>query len=788
MGRPRHPAARGAACFALLVALSQVGGSTGVALGPVIAVTPDEVAPSFPITSVYHPSISSRGEVVGAADLDFGDGFLGGSAAWALLDVGGQEPMFDTKGIAVSGDRCSAVTVTPAGNTDLIELRNRCTGAITPLAETSRFYDPINKVALSFDGRFAVVMFADMFVGSEFPTDRLARIDTQTGEQLTFPLPPGYFGWVPSLGLDISDDGNIVVVPVIGSTTAVGVYQDAAAWNVATGQVVLVSNQTGVPGGISAFPSVSGDGRFVSFASSRNVPAVRARGPWVFVTPSGGGPPTRVSGVADGSYYSALNVDATQVAFGVGASSGCALNMTDLFTLEGQCPTGRIDVAFGPTPGLTSGVSVEPISLNLAGVANTGIPHIEPDISRNGRWVTWVAFEGYDMVATGDPGRFKGIRHAFVRRREPGLTISPNPVDFGTIAASTTSPPLTATVTNTGRTSVFLDSISVSGSNRFSPVGGGSCAKGASLPPGASCTVNVQFAAPGNATTVTASLFVGETEFDPIGATTQLIGRSSVTPTTTTTAPPPGVTTTTTSPPPGVTTTTTTTIVGQVSPTTVPGSVLLNADPTEIDYGPVAVGFAAPFRTITVTNGGTASGVILTTMEGANPDDFFVSDNQCSGAALAPGASCVITVTMVALAGGPRSASLTVTSGGSGGDVSLRGEGRFEPRLMTSPGAVTTQGITTFVGLGFPAGVPVSVKVLATGFTFDATPDEFGRFQVLFPLNGRLTLGNYVLQVDGVPSTYEAARGQLVVVLPTFEPQGPTGPAFGNSTLITRGG
>ena len=36
--------------------------------------------------------------------------------------------------------------------------------------------------------------------------------------------------------------------------------------------------------------------------------------------------------------------------------------------------------------------------------------------------------------------------------------------------------------------------------------------------------------------------------------------------------------------------------------------------------------------------------------------------------------------------------------------------------------------------------------------------------------------------------TYELIETPLVVVLPTFKPQGPTGPAFGTSLLVTRGG
>ena len=51
-----------------------------------------------------------------------------------------------------------------------------------------------------------------------------------------------------------------------------------------------------------------------------------------------------------------------------------------------------------------------------------------------------------------------------------------------------------------------------------------------------------------------------------------------------------------------------------------------------------------------------------------------------------------------------------------------------------------------------------------------------------------LTLGNFVLRVDPVPDVFDLVQGQLVVVLGTFEPQGPGGAAFGDAIIVTRGG
>ena len=199
--------------------------------------------------------------------------------------------------------------------------------------------------------------------------------------------------------------------------------------------------------------------------------------------------------------------------------------------------------------------------------------------------------------------------NAFMRRRDPGLVV--DPIDFGTIAANTTST-LPATVRNTGRTSVSLDAITAT-PGQFTIQGGGTCAGGSLLPPGATCTVNVRYAAPNNTSTTNGSITVAEAGYDPISAVGRLIGRSSFTPpptTTTTTTPTPGPTTTVGQVPPGRTTTTTSTTT-----TTTPGQVELTADPNPVDFGQVAVGLGSPIQTVTITNIGTGSGQMLTELD-----------------------------------------------------------------------------------------------------------------------------------------------------------------------------
>jgi hypothetical protein len=79
------------------------------------------------------------------------------------------------------------------------------------------------------------------------------------------------------------------------------------------------------------------------------------------------------------------------------------------------------------------------------------------------------------------------------------------------------------------------------------------------------------------------------------------------------------------------------------------------------------------------------------------------------------------------------------------------------------------------------------VRIDDGALTLVATPGEDGMFRIPFSPIGRLELGTHTLAVDGVPQLYEGPETTIVVVLPTFAPQGPTGPAFNNSLLVARG-
>ena len=143
-------------------------------------------------------------------------------------------------------------------------------------------------------------------------------------------------------------------------------------------------------------------------------------------------------------------------------------------------------------------------------------------------------------------------------------------------------------------------------------------------------------------------------------------------------------------------------------------------------------------------------------------------------------------IMMIPLAGGLREASLILTAGGASGDVAMFGDGHFIPQLIASPEAITADGFTTVIGIGFPPNQTFDVHVDPSDVVLTATSDAQGQFQIPLSAIGKLSLGNYVLRVDPVPDVFDIVQGQLVVALPTFEPQGPGGPVFGSALIVTR--
>ena len=104
----------------------------------------------------------------------------------------------------------------------------------------------------------------------------------------------------------------------------------------------------------------------------------------------------------------------------------------------------------------------------------------------------------------------------------------------------------------------------------------------------------------------------------------------------------------------------------------------LSVAPTSIGFGSVRLGLATSGRTITVTSTGNAPLVVSSvSLGGANPGDFWLGNDSCSGVALVPGASCTVAVSFEPLRIGTRTATVTIVHNAAGGStgVSVGGTG-----------------------------------------------------------------------------------------------------------------
>jgi hypothetical protein len=205
----------------------------------------------------------------------------------------------------------------------------------------------------------------------------------------------------------------------------------------------------------------------------------------------------------------------------------------------------------------------------------------------------------------------------------PTVTFSPTSLTFATQLVFTQSNAQTVSLTNTGLGILTIASISASG--QFAETN--TC--GATVNPGASCTISVTFN-PKSKGSLTGSISVTDNA-------------------------------------PGSPQKVTLTGIG----------TYIQLAPTSLNFGTQPVGTKSLPKKITVTNKGSAavsiSGVSIT---GTNAGDFAIGSNTC-GASLASGASCFVKVTFTPSARGKRTANVSVSDNGGGSPqkVSLTGTG-----------------------------------------------------------------------------------------------------------------
>jgi hypothetical protein len=210
----------------------------------------------------------------------------------------------------------------------------------------------------------------------------------------------------------------------------------------------------------------------------------------------------------------------------------------------------------------------------------------------------------------------------------PAPLLSPTRLSYGDQLVGVSSPPKNVKLTNTGKLSLTITSIKVTGANGSDfVISSNSC--DSSLAAGADCTVAVTFKPTATGNEIAAVVLTDNSINSP--QRVSLTGTGTVV-------------------------------------RLVPGS---------LNFGGQKVGTSSASKAVAVTNTGkTILTITSISITGTNSGDFYISANTCASR-LGPGASCSINVKFKPTATGERSASLTFfdDGGGSPQDVSLTGTG-----------------------------------------------------------------------------------------------------------------
>ena len=155
--------------------------------------------------------------------------------------------------------------------------------------------------------------------------------------------------------------------------------------------------------------------------------------------------------------------------------------------------------------------------------------------------------------------------------------------------------------------------------------------------------------------------------------------------------------------------------------------------PTSQGFGGVNIGNSSPTQTFTVANNGTAGAVVSSiSIAGANPSEFSIQNDTCSGKTLPVSGTCTVQVLFAPASNGAKSASLVVTYASNiTVSASLTGTGVTVLHTLT----VTKSNTSTGTGevLSSPAGIDCGANCAAS-FTsgamvsLTATPDAGSAF------------------------------------------------------------
>ena len=478
--------------------------------------------------------------------------------------------------------------------------------------------------------------------------------------------------------------------------------------------VRLVSGANGAPSTIGGHsPAISEDGRVVAFVSAdptlvpADTPQCTSICPTqvyrldrdtdrngIFDEPPRFPPLTLVSAVDAGrveigvpeagngsSWAPALSADGTQVAF-----------VTDATNLLPSRRGGGGSSEDGDLLVAETELGMLRRVLDGADVAAVPGAHGNPTLSKTGQVVA------FDTAAAASlPTDTLGAENRAIAAVEVTPRLSLAQIDFGTVLPGLDSTELYAQVQNAGPAAFEPAVVEVSPNFR---VTGGTCARGILVAAGSSCSVNLVFrptAARGYTGTLTVA-GVGE-------------GAPSVT----------------------------TTVRGSA------GEPVLSIDPGGVDLGAGIVGGQGGRIAFDISNiSFVATRISRIQLGGANPDDFRVTTESCSGGrALNSDATCAVELEFWPTDSGYRSALvIATTDSGAYTAAIVGGFADYEPGFNTDRTLVEPGGELGIGFNGFPPDTPVTIRFDDGGAPFaTVTTNSGGGLLAYITVPGRVRPG-----------------------------------------------
>jgi hypothetical protein len=236
----------------------------------------------------------------------------------------------------------------------------------------------------------------------------------------------------------------------------------------------------------------------------------------------------------------------------------------------------------------------------------------------------------------------------------PSIQIAPTTLSLGTLQIGTPSAPHMITLTSNGAEALSVNSIAVSGADASEFLESDTCQTPAVLQPNKFCSISIIFT-PSGAGTQSATVTI--TDNAPGSPQAVQLSGAGV-------APPP--------PAPAVT-----------------------IAPNPVTFASVTQGTTSSAMNIVVSNSGNATLHISSVAAGGNnPGDFENPASNCSDAALAANATCVISVTFAPLAAGQRSETITLTDDAANSPQVIMVQGDANPTIAVGPTSTTTATVS----------------------------------------------------------------------------------------------